>query len=129
MQSNQGRPLLIALVDDDEFVRRGLARLLRAAGHAVQTYSSGAEFLQASQSVHPACVVLDLHMPQVSGYEVLKALRDRSVSVPVVVVTADTDPQTPARTIALGAAACLAKPVEGAVLLDAIAAAVESFGK
>ena len=62
--------LLIAVVDDEEAVRTALRRLLRSASLDVETFSSGAEFLESVKEHQPDCVVLDLHMPQVSGFAV-----------------------------------------------------------
>lgn len=59
----------IAVVDDDPFVLRGLGRLLRSAGFDVDTYASGAGFLNAGRDDETDCVVLDLHMPQTTGFE------------------------------------------------------------
>jgi len=62
----------VAVVDDDPLVFRGLGRLLRPAGFDVDTYASGAEFVDAARE--PDCVILDLHMPQPSGFEVQRRL-------------------------------------------------------
>ena len=70
-----GAAALIAIVDDEESVRKALSRLLRAAGFSVETYSSGAEFLRAVEIRLPQCVVLDLRMPHVSGFDVDMAMQ------------------------------------------------------
>jgi FixJ family two-component response regulator len=67
--------LLIAVVDDEENVRRALERLFRSAGICVETFPSGAEFLEALKTREPDCVVLDLHMPGVNGFEVQRGSR------------------------------------------------------
>ena len=76
----------IAVVDDDPFVLRGLRRLLRSAGFEVDTYASGAAFLNAGGDDEPDCVVLDLHMPQTTGFEVQAQLVKRGRSTPVRVM-------------------------------------------
>ena len=65
---------LLAVVDDDDDVRVALRRLVSSAGFAVETYASGAEFLRSVDDHEPDCVVLDLHMPRMSGFEVQGAL-------------------------------------------------------
>ena len=117
---------LIAIVDDEESVRKALSRLLRAAGFSVETYSSGADFLRSVQQRPPQCVVLDLRMPHVSGFDVQRALKQADAQVPVVVITGDDSPESRAQALAQGAKAYLRKPVDEAMLLDAIELALRS---
>ena len=65
---------LVAVVDDEECIRKALHRLMISAGLAVKTFASGAEFLDSLKRQRPSCVVLDLHMPGVSGFEVQSRL-------------------------------------------------------
>ena len=120
--------LLIAVVDDEEAVRTALGRLLRSASLDVETFSSGAEFLESVKEHQPDCVVLDLHMPQVSGFAVQTRLAESGIRLPTVVITGYDAEATRARALAGGAAAYLRKPVDGQALLDAIAAAVSPNG-
>ena len=107
-------------------MRKALRRLLGANGYRVEDYTGGDEFL-AALPAHPAdCVVLDLHMPGMSGFEVLAALGAAHITTPVVIVTANHEPATAEQTRALGAAAFLTKPVEKAALLHAIESAISS---
>lgn len=114
---------IIAIVDDEEIVLRAMERLLRSAGLTARTFASGADFLKAVPDLDPACVVLDLHMPDVSGFAVLESLRRTR---PVVVITGHDSPEAHQRAIAGGAVAYLRKPVGERVLLDAIQAAISS---
>lgn len=116
----------IAIVDDDDSVCRALERLLRAAGMEVETFCAGNEFLAALDSVHIDCVILDLHMPTVSGFDVQRQLARYVSGVAVVVITGRDTPESGARARAEGAAAYLTKPVDEKVLLDAIAAAIRN---
>jgi FixJ family two-component response regulator len=120
--------LLIAVVDDEEAVRTALRRLLRSASLDVETFSSGAEFLESVKEHQPDCVVLDLHMPQVSGFAVQARLAESGIRLPTVVITGHDAEATRERALAGGAAAYLRKPVDGQALLDAIAAAVSPNG-
>jgi len=80
---------LVHLVDDDDAVRRSLARLLVLIGYAVKEYASGAELLEQADSLAGGCVLLDLNMPDADGLAVYQALRDRSIKVPVAMITGD----------------------------------------
>jgi len=115
---------LIAVVDDEESVRKALHRLLRSAGFAVETYPSGAEFLASVRDHEPACVVLDLHMPQVNGFDVQASLAHSGGRVPVVIVTGHDTPEARARVMAQGAKGYLRKPVDDLALIAAINAAI-----
>ncbi len=114
----------IAVVDDDPLVLRGLRRLLRSAGFDVDTYASGAAFLNAGGDDEPDCVVLDLHMPQTSGFEVQTQLIKRGRGTPVIVITGDDNPETQSRALRLGAKGYFGKPVDGEALLEIIDAAI-----
>ena len=114
----------VAVVDDEEPVRKALKRLLRAAGLEAEGYASGKEFLEASAQREPDCVVIDLHMPAMSGLQVLRALQAARRNIPMVIITAHDAPETRAQCIAAGAAAYLRKPLDEHVLLGTISAAV-----
>ena len=111
---------LIAIVDDDESVRRALTRLLRSAGLDVESFPSGDEFLESIPTRRPDCVVLDLHMPGLSGFEVQTRLAKSSTPVPVVIITGHDSTETRARALAAQPLAYLRKPVNDQTLLDAI---------
>jgi len=111
------RPL-VAIVDDEEPIRKALTRLLRSAGLDVESFPSGSEFLKSLPAHRPDCVVLDLHMPVVNGFEVQARLVE--FGVPVVIITGHDSDETRARALAGQPAAYLRKPVNDQVLLDAI---------
>jgi FixJ family two-component response regulator len=117
---------LIAILDDDESVRQAIERLLRAAGLAVECFAAGEDFLASLQQYEPACLVLDLHMPGMNGFEVQAELAKSGRHVPVVVITGQDTPETQRRAIEGGAAAYFRKPVAGRALLAAIAAAIQA---
>jgi FixJ family two-component response regulator len=119
------RPL-IAIVDDEESVRRALQRLMLSAGLDAHVFSGGAEFLEALPTDRPDCVVLDLHMPGMSGFDVQVRLTQSHQKVPVVAITGHDTPGSAARAREGGAAAYLRKPVTAELLLDAISTAIGS---
>ena len=115
---------LLAVVDDDADVRVALTRLVSSAGFAVETFESGEEFLRSIEDHEPACVVLDLHMPEMSGFDVQGALASGHAAVPVIIMTGHDTSEARARAIQLGAKAYLCKPVDDEALLGAIDAAM-----
>jgi FixJ family two-component response regulator len=123
-----GKPPTVAVVDDEEDVLHSLQRLLRAAGFEVLAYASGTEFLRHVSGSSPDCVVLDLHMPRLTGLDVQAALRERSLSVPVVILTGDETPETRAAAFAAGADDYLTKPVDDDILISAIVDAMHRHG-
>ena len=105
---------LIALVDDEFAVRRALWRLLRASGHRVETFETAEALLHALPERAFDCVLLDLRLPGLSGFEA------RVGALPVIVITGDECPEVRARVLAARAADCLLKPVDAAALLASI---------
>ena len=81
----------IAVVDDEAPVRAALGRLLRLADYAVTSFASGEEFLAAFDSRKPDCIVLDVHMPGLSGISVWSELRARHSDVPIIFITASDE--------------------------------------
>ncbi len=117
------RPL-VAVVDDEEAIRKALKRLLRSAGIAVESYASGPEFLQSLAAQLPQCVVLDIGMQGMTGFDVQAQLKVARMAVPVIFITALNDPGDEARAMQAGAFAFLRKPFDDEALLAAIGAVV-----
>lgn len=113
----------VALVDDDESVRKAVGRLLRLACRAVDVYASGRELLDALTEHAPDCVVLDMYMPGMSGLEVQAALAAQRPDLPIVFITAHDDAAAEQRALEAGAIAFLRKPFSEQQLFAAIAAA------
>ncbi|UHQ20087.1 response regulator [Lysobacter sp. KIS68-7] len=113
-----GRTPVVAVVEDEQPVRRALQRLLRASGFDVRLFSTGSEFMAHLEGID--CVILDLHLPGMSGFEVQEALSALGASLPVVVLTGNDTPANRTRSLANGAHAYLCKPVDDKVLLDAL---------
>lgn len=124
-RSMSRRPPLIAVVDDSESVHKALRRLLRSAGFDVETFSSGSTFLESMRSQAPDCLVLDLHMPDVSGFDVLAHVAGGAPAMPVVVITGHDSPESRSRVLREGGSAYLCKPIDDKLLLEAIGAAMD----
>lgn len=114
------RRLLVAIVDDEEAVRRALRRLLVSAGIDVETFASGHELLERVAARQFDCVVLDLHLPGLDGFDVLERLTELSLAARTVVVTGHSVPGTAERALAAQACAFLEKPLDDEVLLRAV---------
>ena len=120
---------LIAIVDDDPSVRRALHRLVKAGGYTVQTFPSAGEFLDSLDRGRPACLVLDIHLNGMSGFDLHERLAADGESIPVVFITAHDDAPTRKRIENSGAASHLWKPVDEQALLDAIRRALAVGGE
>lgn len=108
----------IAVVDDEESVRRALGRLFAAFDLEATTFASGRDFLDALTEPRPDCLVLDLQMRAPNGFDVLAELTASGVRLPVVIITAHDEPGTRERCYAAGVTAYFPKPVGAASLLS-----------
>jgi two-component system response regulator FixJ len=108
---------VIGVVDDDHAVRESLRFLLEVAGHVVETFESAVDFLK-SETKHLACLVLDHHMPHMTGLELAERLRTDGSAIPILLVTALPTPILLARAAELGIDRVLAKPFDEKDLLD-----------
>ena len=113
------RPL-VAVVDDSESVRESLPALLQHVGFAVQTFSSAEEFLSSRDRGETSCLILDVGLPGMSGPDLQVELARRGEDIPIVFITARTDPSLLPRLLDLGGAACLFKPFSDDALLAAV---------
>jgi two-component system response regulator FixJ len=110
----------IFIVDDDPALRDALRKVLETAGLQVETYANGASFLAACEHEQPACALLDLAMPGMSGLEVQALLNERDLRFPVIFLTGHGDIPMAVNTVQAGAADFLEKPVQHDVLLERI---------
>jgi FixJ family two-component response regulator len=106
---------LIAIVDDDDSARRSLLRVVRSAGYAAEGFASARGFLEWLPEGRAACLLLDIHMSEVSGFD----LQDR-LAVPIIFITADDDAKTRERIASSGAIGHLRKPCTEQSVLDAL---------
>jgi FixJ family two-component response regulator len=115
----------VCLIDDDVSVRRALARLIASAGHQVELFESARAFLASGAAgPEPACLVLDVQMPELSGLELQRALNAADSIVPIVFITGHGSIPMSVSAMKAGAADFLPKPVHAAELLGAIDRAI-----
>jgi len=115
---------LVGIVDDDASVRKGLARLVKAAGYRVEVFASAREFLARPQQAEPCCLVLDVRMPGLTGLELQEALATAGRQVSIVFVSGHGDVVGSVKAMKGGATDFLTKPVDARELLGAIERAV-----
>ena len=113
-------PPTIFVVDDDPSVRRGLQRLLRAAGYRTELFASAREFLDRVTHDGQGCLVLDVRLPGASGLDLQEALVAGGHNLPIVFITGHGDAEMAARALKLGAVDFLAKPFDDRDLLEAV---------
>lgn len=112
----------IAVVEDDAPVRRALVRVLVSAGFTVSAYGSAEEFVALVDEPSPDCLLLDLHLPRMSGLELQERLRRFRRDVPIVFITADHEIAR-SDTLRRRGTACLTKPIDEQTLMEAISRA------
>ena len=112
--------LNVFLIDDDASVRRALARLIKSAGHQVQTFASAREFLDSAAAEEAACLVLDVRMPDLTGIDLQRQLEVLNRKVPIVFITGHGDIPMSVSAMKAGAVDFLSKPVKDIDLLRAI---------
>jgi FixJ family two-component response regulator len=112
--------LRVAIVDDEFSVRRTLGRLLRSCGIQVEAFASGSEFLERLQTGNWQVVLLDIHIPGLTGFEVLKRTRDERPELAVIMITGYEEPDVKRRAYEAGAKGFLLKPFMFAELLDVV---------
>ena len=114
------RKKVIAVLDDEAKMRLALGRLLKTHGYDVAPFESGDDFLKAVESDRPDCMLLDLHMPRTTGFDVLESMFSMRLEVPIIVITGHDEPGNAERVRDLGAADYLLKPLDESVLIEAI---------
>jgi FixJ family two-component response regulator len=115
---------MIAIVDDDPSVRKGLERLIRSLGWMVQSFASAVEFLERSHPDQPACLVTDLQMPGLSGLDLQKRMAEAGLDIPIIFLTGHGDIPATVQAMKGGALEFLTKPVDEDRLLAALQEAI-----
>jgi FixJ family two-component response regulator len=118
--------LCIAVVDDEVAVRTALGRLLRLADYEVMAFASGEAFLAWATAHRPACVILDVHMPGLSGLGVRSQFLAAHPDLPTIFITASDDDALDRAVLQVGGMTLLRKPFSNESLLDAVDAAIRA---
>jgi len=111
---------VIAIIDDEESVRKAVVRVLNAAGFAARAFASGTDFLDCWHFDRPDCLILDLQMPDLSGKEVQRSLRAAGAHFPINIITAHDSPSLREECMSAGAVSYLSKPLDIRTLVEAI---------
>jgi len=117
---------MIFVIDDDQSMQRAFLLLLRSAGFDAKAFTSAEEFLTHSHVSDGDCIILDLRMPRMNGFDLMEKLISREIRTPIICVTAFDDVRSRERARELGAAAYFTKPVDDQALIDAINWAIKS---
>jgi two-component system response regulator FixJ len=120
---------MVHVIDDDAAIRDSLSFLLSAAGLEVRTYDSAGAFLAALSGADAGCIVTDVSMPEMSGVDLLRRLRDMNVHLPVIVITGHGDIQLAVEAMKLGARDFIEKPIDDDALLGSISSALDAGQK
>jgi len=110
----------VAIVEDDAGYNLALERLLRASGFATKTFLSAEDFLASAAPESHGCLILDIHLPGMSGFELCERLSMSGPRPPVIFITAEDGQAVRERAYLISGNACLRKPLVGAVLLEAV---------
>ena len=116
---------LICVIDDDEAVRQSLDFLLRTAGIKVRTFDSAAAFLEALPQAKASCIITDVRMPEMTGIDLLRHLKEAKADIPVIVITGHGDIALAVDAMKMGAVDFLEKPFDDELLLNAVRSALD----
>lgn len=120
---------MIYLVDDDFEVREALSLLLRTSGFAVRGFEHGLAFLDALPGLAPACLIVDIRMPHLTGLRLQERLAEAGCDWPAIVITGHGDIEACRRAFRSGAVDFLTKPIDAVVLVESVKAALALLGK
>ena len=116
---------VVFVIDDDALIREGIQSLVRSVGLRAEIFESADDFMRAKRPDAPACLVLDVRMPGLSGPELQRSLNAANIYIPIIFITGHGDIPMSVRAMKDGAMEFLTKPVRGQDLLDAIQKAVD----
>ena len=120
------KALLVSVVEDDQFFRTSMKRLLRSLGYAVEVFPSAADFLASPRLVETACLIADVQMPGITGAELHRQLIDSGFTIPTNLVTAYHSDGTRVRALNEGVVCYLRTPVNEMELMQCLGAALHS---
>jgi FixJ family two-component response regulator len=116
---------MVFVIDDDESIREALQSLIRSVGLNVQTFAAARDFLECRRPDVPACLILDVRMPGLSGLDLQRELAEANINIPIIFITGHGDIPMSVRAMKAGAVEFLTKPFREQDLLDAIQQALE----
>ena len=116
----------ISIIDDDILVREAIGDLVTSFGYKPRIFASAEEFLESGQVADTACLITDLHMPGLSGFELQERLLDEGYQTPIIFVTAYPKARARERALSAGAVAFLSKPFEELSLIRAVRSALRA---
>lgn len=122
------KTVLVSIVEDDQFFRDSMRRLMRSLGYMVDVFSSAAEFLASPRLSETACLITDVHMPVMTGLELYRQLIETGYPIPTILVTAHPNDVDRARALSDGVVCYLPKPVDEQILLRCLRTALSSAG-
>jgi len=128
MGGGDHRESLVCIVDDDDSIRRALQRLVESLGLRVRTFASPDDLLSEYPVLSPDCLLLDVQLPGMNGFELYDLYLEGGLEPPVIFITGEPRPDTRARAERANAVACLEKPFDEASLLHALRAALGPGG-
>ena len=117
---------LVSVVEDDQFFRESMRRLIRSLGYRVETFASAADFLASPHLGETACLIADVNMPVMTGVELYKHLMDSGHAIPTILVTAYADDNVGSRALKDGVICYLRKPIDEQYLKRCLHAALAS---
>ena len=120
------KPSLVSVVEDDQFFRESMRRLMRSLGYSVEAFPSAADFLASPRLVETACLIADVHMPAMTGLELYRHLIGAGYAIPTILVTAYSDDDVRARALNDGVVCYLRKPVDEKHLMRCLRTALHS---
>jgi FixJ family two-component response regulator len=116
---------VVFVIDDDEMIRDGIQSLIRSVGFRVKTFASAQDFMRAKREDAPACLVLDVRMPGLSGLDLQREMSNAGIRIPIIFITGHGDIPMSVRAMKEGALEFLTKPFRGQELLDAVREGVD----
>jgi FixJ family two-component response regulator len=118
--------LLVSVVEDDQFFRESMKRLMRSLGYAAEVFPSAADFLASPRLVETACLIADVQMPGMTGAELHRHLTDSGFAIPTILVTAYHDDNARVRALNEGVVCYLRKPIDEKHLMRCLRTALHS---
>jgi FixJ family two-component response regulator len=126
MSSSKSSSQLVAIVDDDRSVQSALKDLMESAGLSARRFGSAEEFLASDQRKQTACLVADIRMPGMSGFELQAKLKAEGSRIPIIFITAHGDAKMKMQAMKAGAVELLSKPFDDEILLENVRAALRA---